>query len=173
MNDARSVANFFLARSQRLGRPITILSLLKILYFAHAWYLAKMNRPLVAQPFSAWKHGPVCEVVYDQFRDYGQKYIDKYCVSFNINDGKFSVSKYEFDEETEKFLCNIFDYYSQFHPYKLSDLTHEKGGPWDLVWTDAENNAIPGMKIKNESIMEWFRKGGGEANLAAFKRRPI
>jgi uncharacterized phage-associated protein len=156
-----------------MGRPITIMTLLKVLYFAHAWHLAKFDRPLIAQPFSAWKYGPVCRVVYDQFKDYGSRYIDKKCVSFDVNTNDFSETTLNFDQVTELFLENIFDYYSQFHPFRLSDLTHETGGPWDMVWKEAENRAIPGMIIKNELIKRWFRLGGGETKAAANHRRLV
>jgi len=74
---------------------------------------------------------------------------------------KFIDTPYNFDYETETFLANTFDYYSQFHPYKLSDLTHEKGGPWDIIWSEAEKRAVPGMVIPNNLIAAWFRKDGG------------
>jgi len=68
MHDARAITNYFLDRAAQRGMAITIMTLLKVLYFAHAWYLAKKNAPLVGQPFEAWRHGPVNRVVYDQFK---------------------------------------------------------------------------------------------------------
>ncbi|MFM9718924.1 Panacea domain-containing protein, partial [Streptomyces galilaeus] len=49
------------------------MTLLKVLYFAHAWHLAKYGKPLVAQPFEAWRHGPVNRVVYDQYKEYRER----------------------------------------------------------------------------------------------------
>ena len=69
---------------------------------------------------------------------------------------KFVPTPYSFDKETSVFLENIFDYYSKFHPFKLSHLTHEKGGPWDIIWSQAEKRAVPGMIIPNELIAAWF-----------------
>jgi uncharacterized phage-associated protein len=156
MYDARAIANFFIDRSTVQRSSLTIMTLLKVLYFSHAWYLAKYRKPLIAQPFEAWQHGPVNRVVYDQFKSFGDRPIDKKAVSFDPIQMKFLPTSYSFDHETSIFLENIFDYYSQFHPFKLSHLTHEKGGPWDKVWSQAERRAVPGMIIPNELIEAWF-----------------
>ena len=50
MYDARAIANFFLDRADERGlKLVSIMTLLKVLFFAHAWYLAKENKPLIAQ----------------------------------------------------------------------------------------------------------------------------
>ncbi len=160
MHDARGIANFFLDRALQTGRPITVMTLLKVLYFAHAWHLVKYNAPLVAQPFEAWRYGPVNRVVYEQMKGLGSRNIQIKLVSFDATACDFCETKYDFDADTTKFLKDIFDYYSQFHPFKLSDLTHEEGSPWDIVWTEAEKRAVPGMTIPDSLIKKWFREGG-------------
>jgi len=155
--DARSVANFFIHRAAELDMQLTVMTLLKVLYFSHAWHLAKFDRPLIGQSFEAWKHGPVNRVVYNQFKDYGRRPIDRYAQSFDIKSATFIDTPFFFDSNTEKFLENIFDYYAKFHPFKLSDLTHEQGGPWDQIWSDADKRAVPGMVIPNELIARWFK----------------
>jgi len=159
MHDARAVSNFFYDRAGATGVPLTIMTLLKVLYFAHAWYLAKTGEPLIAQPFEAWKHGPVNRVVYDQFKSYGKKPLDRKAVSLDPDTMTLRPTSYSFDSETTQLLENTFDYYSQFHAFALSDLTHEKDGPWDTIWTRAQNRAVPGMVIPNELILDWFRRG--------------
>ncbi len=72
---------------------------------------------------------------------------------------KFVETAYSFEETTQKLLDDIFDYYAKFHPYTLSDLTHEMGGPWDVIWTRAQDRAVPGMLIPNELILSWFKSG--------------
>jgi uncharacterized phage-associated protein len=134
------------------------MTLLKVLYFAHAWHLAKEDKPLIAQPFEAWNYGPVNRVVYDQFKIFGNRPIDARALSFDAKCGEFRPARYLFDAETEKFLNDIFDYYSQFHAYTLSDLTHEKGGPWDVIWSAAATRAVPGMFIPDHLIASWFKQ---------------
>lgn len=154
MHDARAIANFFLDRAEQRGGALSIMTLLKVLYFSHAWYMAKTGKPLIAQPFEAWRHGPVNRVVYDQFKDYGNKSLDKRAVSFDPVTMEYVATSYDFDPETTEFLANIFDYYSRFHPFQLSHLTHEKGGPWDVVWTRAEKKAVPGW-FSDQRALYW------------------
>lgn len=158
MHDARAIANFFLDRADARGMKLSIMTLLKVLYFAHAWHLAKDAKPLIAQPFEAWEYGPVNRVVYDQFKSFGKHPIGGRAVSFDANQGEFLPTPYSLDANTEKFLNDIFDYYSQFHAYKLSDLTHEKGSPWDVIWSAAATRAVPGMFIPNDLIAAWIKK---------------
>ena len=156
MHDARGIANFLLDEAERRGIRLTVMTLLKVLYFAHAWYLAKENRPLIAQPFEAWKYGPVSRVVYDQFKIFEKSPISGRALSLNVDSAKFEPTRYEFDSDTREFLLATFNYYSQFHAFKLSDLTHEEGGPWDQIWKEAERRAVPGMIIPNALIRTWF-----------------
>lgn len=159
MQDARAVANYFLDRAEQAGVPLTVMTLLKVLYFAHGWHLAKYSKPLIAQPFEAWMHGPVNRVVYDQYKGMGSRPVKNRAVSFDPVLMKFTPTAYSFDDETRKLLDDIFDYYAKFHPFHLSDLTHEKGGPWDTVWSRAQDHAVPGMFIPNDLILRWFADG--------------
>lgn len=168
IHDARAAANFFIDRATRHSMELTVMTLLKVLYFAHAWHLAKYQRPLIAQPFEAWKHGPVNRVVYEQLKGLGARPISEKLTSFNIENCIFEETPYHFDDETEKFLANIFDYYSRFHAFTLSDLTHEEGSPWHTKWSEAEKRAVPGMVIPNELIMKWF---GEEAKRRSEKQK--
>jgi uncharacterized phage-associated protein len=157
--DARAIANFLLDYAQSEGQRVTIMQLLKILYFAHAWYLAKTGKPLIGQPFEAWKYGPVSRVVYEQFKDSGSRPIQSRANVLDISTAKYVPATYEnLGDETSEFLRQVFRYYSRYHPYKLSDLTHEKGSPWETVCAEATRRAVPGMIISNDSIRAWFER---------------
>jgi uncharacterized phage-associated protein len=159
MYDARAVANFFLDHAQQRKLPLTIMTLLKVLYFAHGWHLAKFEKPLIAQPFEAWKHGPVSRVVYEQFKGYKNKPLDKKAFSFDPRFMALTPTPYRFEVETTELLTSVFEYYTRFHAFVLSDLTHERGGPWYQIWQEAQNRAVPGMIIPNDLILDWFRSG--------------
>ena len=47
---------------------ITNLKLQKVLYFAQAYYLSKIDRPLFSDNIKAWEYGPVIPDVYKKFR---------------------------------------------------------------------------------------------------------
>ena len=146
------------------------MTLLKVLYFAHGWHLAKYGQPLVAQPFEAWQHGPVNRVVYDQLKTYGAKPIDKCLQSFDVKSCGF-VQTRVFVGELAEFLNNIFDYYSRFHPFTLSDLTHAEGSPWDAISHAARTSAVPGMIIPDLLISEWFKEGMNGYNTMELKSK--
>lgn len=162
MYDARAISNYFLKRAAARGGSLTPMTLLKILYFAHAWHLAKEGKPLVAQPFEAWEYGPVSRVVYDQVKAFKKNPINGLLKSFDVEASAFVEATATYDEGTASFLNDMFDYYSQFAAFELSELTHEKGSPWDQVWKAAGVRAVPGMLIPNELIREWFSKSKGE-----------
>lgn len=162
-HDARSIANFLLDYADSKHQAVTIMSLLKILYFAHAWHLAKTGEPLVGQPFEAWQYGPVCRVVYDQFKGAGEKPISTRATTLNLDTAQFEPAGYDrLDNETRTLLRQVFNYYSRYHPFRLSDLTHEKGSPWETVWSTASRRAVPGMIISDDSIREWFQLSRAE-----------
>ena len=173
MHDARAIANFFIHRADEKAFPVTSMTLLKVLYFAHAWHLAQFDQPLVAQPFEAWKRGPVNRVVYDQVKAAGSQPIRAYLNCFDASLCKFVDAKFDFDAGLGNFLGNIFDFYSQFHAFTLSDLTHEKGSPWDQVWSEAEKRAVPGMVISNEKIRTWFLQSGSQHLRSAQQRYAV
>lgn len=157
MHDARGIANYMLYRADASGLDVTVMTLLKVLYFAHGWHLAKYGQPLVGQPFEAWRHGPVNRVVYDQLKDCGANPIRSKLKVFDASVCGYVEAAANIHADTAKFLNNVFDYYAQFHAFKLSDLTHEPGSPWDVVWQKAENGAVPGMLIPDSLIIEWFK----------------
>lgn len=160
MHDARGIANYFLDRARQRGMEVTSMTLLKVLYFAHGWHLAKYGRPLVAQPFEAWQHGPVNRVVYDQIKQWGAQPVRQRLQAFDAIACGYVDATIDVDGEAAHFLNNIFDYYAPFHAFKLSDLTHEPGSPWDVIWQAAETKAVPGMTIPDSLIIEWFREEG-------------
>jgi uncharacterized phage-associated protein len=158
-HDARAVANFLLDYGESKGQPLSIMSLLKILFFAHAWHLAKTGEALVGQPFEAWPYGPVSRVVYDQFRQSGSRPITSRAGVLNTATARYETARWEaIGPQTKELLRNVFDYYSQYHPFRLSEMTHQRGAPWDQVWHDATRRAVPGMVISNDSIRDWFQQ---------------
>lgn len=170
--DSRAVANFLLDYGETRRRPLTVMSLLKILFFAHAWHLVKTGKPLVGQPFEAWKYGPVSRVVYDQLKSSGANPIRSRAKALNLASAQYEVASHEHIEAaTVELLRHVFDYYSQFHAFRLSDLTHEAGSPWDKVWSEATRRAVPGMVISNESIRDWFQDSRAAAGDVGDRRR--
>lgn len=161
--DARAVANYVLDRVGEKDFSLTQMALLKIVYFCHAWVLVEKNVPLVLQNFEAWKFGPVVRVIYDQTKTFGKKPIEGRLKKINLDTGEDIVAYCDVDRSIRKIVDNVIDSLCTYDGLRLSDLTHEKGSPWDVVWHSASTCAIPGMVIKNELIQKWFAETGGAA----------
>lgn len=156
--DARMVANFFLDIAEGKNVPLTTLSLLKLLYYAHGWYLVAHNRPLVKNRFEAWQYGPVIKVIYDQFKQFKNRPIESRAYFFDPVDQTKSIAHHDFSKELEGYLENIFEEYSRYHPFVLSNMTHVADGPWDTVWNNSTRKINLGMVMENNIIKQHFRK---------------
>ncbi len=157
-HDAREIANFFLDHADSRGVPMTIMSLLKLIYFAHGWHLARCGQPLVKSRFEAWQHGPVVRSVYECFQGAGDRPIQDRATRFDPLTATSLPADYELDAEERAFLRQIFDAYAHLHAFRLSDLTHEPGSPWDQLWNEAGGSTSPGMRITDESIRDHFMR---------------
>ena len=155
-HDAREIANFFLDYADARRVPVTIMSLLKLIYFAHGWHLARFGRPLVKNHFEAWQHGPVVRVVYECFQGDGDRPIKDRAVRFDPLTATKAPAVYSLGAEEEGFLRQIFDAYGHLHAFRLSDLTHEPGSPWDQLWNEVDGSTNPGMRLSDESIRNHF-----------------
>lgn len=155
--DGRAVANFVLEVAEREGLPLSNLSLQKVLFFCHAWHLVETGQPLIKQEFEAWKHGPVLQYIYRQFKDYESHPIKARAKALNPLTGASEVVQHRLDTDTIERLERIIAFYGKLEPWDLVDLSHEKGGPWDMVWHHG-GRVNPGMKIPNQAIFEFYSK---------------
>lgn len=154
--DARAIANAILEAAQTFGQPVYVTSLLKILYFAHGWHLARFGEPLVGQPFEAWQHGPVVRVVFDQVKQFSGRPIEGRLTSFDASQGAYLEARVELPTRSKELLDSVVRAYGPLHPFALSDLTHEPGSPWEKAWLAAEEGRVPGARIENGEIRQYF-----------------
>ncbi|HEX8124511.1 MAG TPA: type II toxin-antitoxin system antitoxin SocA domain-containing protein [Allosphingosinicella sp.] len=154
--DAREVSNFILRVAKEQGRELTQMALLKIVYYAHGWYLASFREPLVRQPIEAWEHGPVVKVVRDAFKSFGKKPITSYAERVDLETGEIIAVSSRLAEKDEKFVREIFQQYARYDALTLSDMTHERNSPWDRVWNTTEPVGRLGLRIRNEEIRNHF-----------------
>ena len=120
MYDARQVANWFVRRAAQDERQLSIMSLLKLTYIAHGWHLEMWKSPLLNNRIEAWQRGPVIPDVYHAFRRQGVE------VSEPV-----SIVEKPFPDFHDRFLEDIYRLYGHLDAFRLSDLTHEPGSPWE------------------------------------------
>jgi uncharacterized phage-associated protein len=112
-----AAADYFIRFSHEVGDPITNLKLQKLVYYAQAWHLALHGRPLLAERFQAWVHGPVCPPLYQRFRHYGWNPISEDVAVPTLPDG------------VEEHLREVMEAYGGFSAWDLERLTHAEE-PW-------------------------------------------
>ena len=141
---AENVAKYFiyLASQGFVGdnkerEGITNLKLQKVLYFAQAYYLAKVGKPLFKESIEAWEYGPVVPDVYRKFRSNGSNPII-------CKEDKSSLS--DEDKETLKKVWGTFGGYSAS---RLVDIAHAHT-PW------REANKSASRVISHKAIKEYY-----------------
>jgi uncharacterized phage-associated protein len=154
--EARAIANFILDYAEKRNYPITIMALLKIIFFGHGWNFARTRRPLIREPFEAWKNGPVVRIVWESFRDEAGRPITGRATRLNPVTQETSVVRYDLDAETASFLESIVETYADVHAFELSNMTHAKGSPWDRAWNAPGGKVRAGMLISNDEIEQYF-----------------
>jgi uncharacterized phage-associated protein len=154
--DARAVANMLLDVADARGVPLTQISLLKLLYFGHGWYLSRTGAPLIAQEFEAWEHGPVVKVVRDEFKSFGEKVITTRACKLDIYSGRRSKVPPNLSLDDAKFVRSIFEAYHVYDAWQLSEMTHEINSPWDRLWNSSEPIGRLALRLRNEDIKAHF-----------------
>lgn len=156
MHDARGIANFFLDYADEKKISVKLMSLLKMIFYAHGWYLSMKDKPLVAQEFEAWEYGPVVRSVWEAFKTSGKRPLHQRALRLDVVSRVYSEVREPLSAEEATFLRQIFDAYCHVDAFDLSAATHAEGSPWDKIW-NAPNGVINvAMKISNDEIRRWF-----------------
>ena len=129
----------------------------KIAYFAHGWFLALRDQKLIEQPFEAWEYGPVVQDLYHRFKRFGKDDITDRATVLDKKNGVFVIAKCDVSVDDFDLLTQVVDFYARIPASRLSDMSHEPGGPWDVVW-NYEGKSNPGMFIPDSAITDWFKK---------------
>lgn len=145
--DSRAVANFFVRKYQRDGKEVTIMQILKLVYFAHGWHLAMHDAPLIKHQVQAWKWGPVVPEIYKAFKSQGT-HIMRPVPSYNE----------DFDEKALQIMEDVYKYYGPLSGMVLSAKTHEKGSPWHQM------RGYFYAPISDEIIKNYYKNKMGETD---------
>lgn len=148
---AAAIADYFIHVANETGSFISNLKLQKLVYYAQAWHLAVYNAPLFDEDFEAWVHGPVIPTLYQKYKQFGWKPIDK------------QVEQPNFSKEVQELLDEVADEYFGCDAFELELMTHQED-PWIMARNglpkDEPSNAI----IPKPLMGEYYRQGLGEEN---------
>ena len=154
-HDPVAIANRFVEKAVRAGRPLTILHLVKMVYLAHAWRLGFSGRPLISAPVEAWWGGPAILEVYWQFRPQ-----DVYNIDMTVPGENGEARRAELSAQEEDIVDQVYDNYSPLSADHLSALARPEDAPWS--WSEGRHTLIP-----NDTIREYYAKRVRESRETA------
>ena len=155
--DPRVIANYLLDWGERQNIDITQMKLLKLFYFCYGYYLLEKSRPLTKNDFEAWEYGPVSRSLRKEFGQFKARKITSRAFITDIFTGESRLADPTMVTSNDRtFLNNILEIYGKYSGPHLSNLTHEKGSPWDIIWNGREKRARIGLRITDTDILNHF-----------------
>lgn len=153
---AKAVANTLLEIAKKHGVPLNPLKLQKLIYYAHGWALALLNRPLIDEQVQAWKFGPVIASVYHAFKRFGNGRISEFAADFDDAGKPYTPIIPQDAVEERKLLERVWDTYGNLSGIQLSNMTHERGSPWWQAWQEGASEGLRAYAIDNRRIADFF-----------------
>lgn len=138
MRTASEVAKQIILMAQTedgLIDSLSPLKLQKLLFYSQAWYAANKDERLFEDDIVAWKHGPVIEEVYHEYKEYGSQDLKQQAITM--------VKK---NATLAKELRPVLEVYGNMSAYELVARTHK-----EEVWRknyQALNKLMPFEQIK-------------------------
>lgn len=165
-----AVANRFIDISKATDKPFSPMKLQKLVYFAHGWYLAFVDDPLIRESFELWEYGPVVSSLYQEFKDIGNGNINRHAMEFRQTPGGGNLGMELYAPTIEQSNCaeeekaaaisivdQVMSLYGKFSASQLSSMTHEKGTPWEILYSQWEGKIPTHLRIPNEMIRDHFK----------------
>lgn len=156
MYSAKDIANWFLCMTDRdAGEAMTNLKLQKLVYYAQAWALVLLDKPLFAEDFEAWAHGPVLQSLWSEYRVYSWNAIPlRDCEAVDF-----------LDEETAELLQEVWEIYGRYDAKYLEELTHHEK-PWLMARgnlpPEARSNALIPKHVMKQYFTQLYEQLNGQ-----------
>lgn len=157
---ALDVAKYLIAKSDNVGDLITNKKLQKLLYYVKAWGLVYFDEGVIEDKFEAWIHGPVCVVVYQEYKRFGYNPI-----GFEYPNGMSSTQYIKMfwkdnNQNMMEMIDAVFAKYSVLSSFQLELLTHS-----EKPWIEARGNLLPiengSAVIQEETMKNFYSKKNG------------
>ena len=154
--NAYTIASWFIQRNAQAVKNedadnLTLMKLLKLLYYAEGCFLALMGSSLFDEDIIAWEHGPVVVEVYSKYCR------DPYNLPLSDQDRNDAD---KIDQKDEELLEQVFQVFGQYSASGLRNKTHA-----ETPWIEATNNGkVLKRKIDREVMKEYFLNNYVEVN---------
>ncbi len=156
---AATVANGLLQIAKAAGKPVDPMKIQKLVYFAHGWHLGYKRGALSAELAQAWRWGPVFPDLYHAVKIWGNRQIVKPVRAFEFDPDKLRWSTPSIPPEDNfalRLIERVWEVYGHMSGPALSQLTHEQGGPWQVI-RDKDPGA-GNLLIPNSIIRDYFAR---------------
>lgn len=161
---AAAVANAFLdiqAEDHGVFPRIDQMKLYKLVYYAHAWWLAQRDQNLFEEDVHAWPWGPVVPSLYGAFMNAGKSPISGLRATELVpTSGSLNFSVREPDAPSPdlmQYLKNVWEVHKGMSGVQLSNATHAPGEPWTIV-KEHYGTLVNKPLISNELIKSVFKQ---------------
>ena len=152
---AYQVANQFIANAARDGETLTHMKIQKLVYYAHGYYLAIFDEPLIEEAVEAWQYGPVIRSLYRVLKGYGHAPIRKFVEPRAWRRAALVSVPFGKEGENERaVISKVWEAYKGLSGLQLSALTHAPQTPWALV-RDQKGPIYQG--IDNRILKDYFK----------------
>lgn len=157
MIDCLNVARYFIKRAYQDGLEpeMTNMKVQKLLYYAQSLHLALFDEPLFENEIQAWRYGPVCPPAYRFYSEFEAEQLPI--------PGEDVLS--QVPDETKYLLEKVWDSFSGYHAYLLSDMTHV-----EFPWRKARKG-LPPEESSTEPIQQEDMKALGYQKLDWIERQ--
>ncbi|MBM7624796.1 Panacea domain-containing protein [Sporohalobacter salinus] len=147
------IANYFIARANVTGDLITNLKLQKLVYYAQAWHWTIYDEKLFEGKFEAWVHGPVLRSLYNEYKQFGWKPIEK----DDLDRDALSKIRAKLGQEKVDFMEEVVEEYFGLSAYELERLTHVED-PWKKARAGLDPDQPSNKKIESSWMREYYSK---------------
>lgn len=159
---SKAIANKFIELAKEEGRSdLSPMKLQKLVYYAHAWFMAFTDKELIKEEIQAWKFGPVIPDIYHEFKEHGNTNITSFATELNFEESKLELITPvvdETDEDAKAIINEVWKVYKDLTPIQLSNATHAKGSPWEVVASSYGSELPKNIEIPNTLIKDIFKK---------------
>ena len=157
MIDCLDAARYFIKRAYEDGieAEMTNMKVQKLLYYAQSLHLALYDEPLFDEEMQAWRYGPVCPPAYFFYNKFEAQQLP-------IPTEKEFLLRVP--DEVKKLLEETWEYYRDYHAYRLSDMTHG-----EFPWKKARKG-LPAQAKSTEPILRKDMKALGYQKLEVIER---
>ena len=156
-HDSRAVANEILRIGASKRVTMSMMKLIKLVYFSHGWCLGLTKKPLCSDTPEAWQYGPVFRTLYYSLPYSGSQTVDRL-----ITDpfGNTIEPQIPFSDDEKAIMSRIVDVYGKLGAFQLSEITHESGSPWDKARKQGHFAPIDNAEVASYFASQRSKKYG-------------